>query len=200
MARTGVRSLSHGIVPSLSDLAAPGKRIGTPHDMRPPALERIALPDSAIEVWLACLDADADQVARCASLLSRDEQQRARRFHFEHGRRRFIVTRGILRRLPGHHLNLAPAAIAFSYGNNGKPFAASDTTRIPDLLDTQRDGNQGNRGSAVAAAYPVRGFGRAGHCAARDRFHRGNATGIGLGFARRGSGRRLRRDGGGVSR
>lgn len=63
MARTGVRSLSHGIVPSLSDLAAPGKRIGTPHDMRPPTPERIALPDPAIEVWLACLDADADQVA-----------------------------------------------------------------------------------------------------------------------------------------
>lgn len=115
---------------SLSDLAAPGKRIGTPDDTPPSALERIALPDSAIEVWLARFDADADQVARCASLLSRDEQQRARRFHFEHGRRRFIVTRGILRRLLGSHLDLAPAAVAFGYGKNGKPFVAGGTTRI----------------------------------------------------------------------
>ncbi len=95
---------------SLSDLAAPGKRIGTPDDTRPPALERIALPDPAIEVWLARLDANADQLARCESLLSRDEQQRARCFHFEHGRRRFIVTRGVLRRLLGCHPDRATVA------------------------------------------------------------------------------------------
>ncbi len=55
-----------GSCASLSDLAKPGKRIGTPDDMRPPALERIALPDPAIEVPLARLDADADQAARYA--------------------------------------------------------------------------------------------------------------------------------------
>ena len=44
-------------------MAAPGKRIGTPDDTPLPALERIALPDPAIEVWLARLDANANQVA-----------------------------------------------------------------------------------------------------------------------------------------
>ena len=62
MARTGVRSLSHGIVASLSDLAAAGKPKGVARDALPPALERIALSDPAIEVWLARFDADADQV------------------------------------------------------------------------------------------------------------------------------------------
>jgi 4'-phosphopantetheinyl transferase len=111
-------------------LAAAGKPIGAADGPLPPTLERIALPDPAIAVWLARLDPDVDQVGRCASVLSRGEQQRAGRFHFERDRRRFVVTRGILRTLLGGCLAVAPDAIAFGYGKNGKPFVASENTSI----------------------------------------------------------------------
>lgn len=114
----------------VSELAAAGKPIGAAGGALPTALERIVLPDPAIEVWLARLDLNAGQVGRCASVLSRDEQLRAERYHFERDRRRFIVTRGVLRHLLGSHLDLTPAAIAFGYAKNGKPFVAGGATRI----------------------------------------------------------------------
>lgn len=114
----------------VSELATTGKPIDATGEALPAALERIMLPDPAIEVWLARLDLEADQVGRCASLLSRDEQECAGRLHFERDRRRFIVTRGILRRLLGNHLDLTPAAITFGYAKNGKPFVAGGATRI----------------------------------------------------------------------
>jgi 4'-phosphopantetheinyl transferase len=101
---------------SVSDLAATSKRI--------------PLADAAIEVRLARLDLDADQVGYCASLLSHDEQLRAKRFHFERDRGRFIVARGILRILLGSHLGITPAKVAFGYTKNGKPFVADHAGQI----------------------------------------------------------------------
>ena len=115
---------------SLSDLAAAGKQVGAADGTLSAVLNRIMLPEPEIEVWLARLDLDADQAGYCASLLSRDERLRADRFHFERGRRRFTVARGILRILLGTHLKMQPAAIAFGYSKNGKPFVAGRATQI----------------------------------------------------------------------
>ncbi len=86
--------------------------------------KRIPLADAAVAVWLTRLDLDAEQVRQCTGLLSRDEQLRAERFHFERDRRRFVAARGILRVLLGEHLGITPASIAFGYAKNGKPFIA----------------------------------------------------------------------------
>jgi 4'-phosphopantetheinyl transferase len=83
-----------------------------------------------IEVWLARLDLQVEEVAQCANLLSLDERLRADRFYFEPDRRRFIVARGRLRLLLGRRLRIAPAAVAFAYTASGKPFVAGSPERI----------------------------------------------------------------------
>lgn len=56
------------------------------------------------------------------SILSEDEKVRASRFKFDIHRDRFIVSRGILRHLLSHYLQIKPENIIFSYGKHGKPF------------------------------------------------------------------------------
>lgn len=70
-----------------------------------------------IEVWRI----DAGSADDVAPLLSRDEAERAARFHFDRDRRAFVATRGALRALAGSYLGIAPESVAFSYGHNGKP-------------------------------------------------------------------------------
>lgn len=54
-------------------------------------------------------------------MLSSDELERAARFHFDIHRHRFVVGRGILRRLLGLYTGEDPAAIKLFYGRHGKP-------------------------------------------------------------------------------
>lgn len=119
-----------GTCRSVRDLTASGKRFAAKDGVLPNAINRIPLPNPEIEVWLARLDLDIDQVVQCTKLLSSDEQLRADRFHFERDRRRFIVARGVLRMLLGGHLGIAPAAIAFGYAQHGKPFVTNHAAKI----------------------------------------------------------------------
>jgi 4'-phosphopantetheinyl transferase len=79
----------------------------------------IPIPEDQIDVWLANLDAAANQ--NLYDLLSPDERDRAGKFHAAVDRQRFIASRAILRTLLGRYLALAPQVISFSYGAYGKP-------------------------------------------------------------------------------
>lgn len=111
---------------SVSDLAVAGKHI----ESAITALKRIRLPSTEIEVWQARLDLPAGEITRYKNILSRDEIQRADRFHFEHDRRRFAVARGILRQLLGRRLNISPAKITFEYMKHGKPRVRDTATQL----------------------------------------------------------------------
>ena len=80
-------------------------------------------------VWRASLDQPADVTAKLASLLSRDERQRAERFHRPIDRCRFIAGRGILRKIISAYLALAPDEVRFVYNEYGKPFISDDQNR-----------------------------------------------------------------------
>jgi 4'-phosphopantetheinyl transferase len=56
--------------------------------------------------------------------LTGDERQRADRFHFEADRRRFTVTRALLRTILGHYLRAAPESLCFECNEFGKPSLA----------------------------------------------------------------------------
>ena len=60
-----------------------------------------------------------------SQLLAPDETARAARFHFDHLQRRFILSRGALRILLGHYLDIAANRIEFRYGSRGKPSLAA---------------------------------------------------------------------------
>jgi 4'-phosphopantetheinyl transferase len=85
--------------------------------------------DGEVHVWSVDLDGVAE--AEVASSLSADERERAGRFRFERDRRRFVVARGLLRRLVGRYLDREPASVRFGYGPRGKPsVAAGDGIRF----------------------------------------------------------------------
>ena len=77
---------------------------------------------SRVDLWCWHLDPPADVLLRYWATLPADEQGRADRFHFEKHRRRFIAAHGRLREILGARLGMAPAALRFDTGAEGKPF------------------------------------------------------------------------------
>ena len=57
-----------------------------------------------------------------ATTLTVDEHERASRFRFDRDRHRFIVARGLLRRLLSRYAGASPDALRFAYGTFGKPY------------------------------------------------------------------------------
>jgi 4'-phosphopantetheinyl transferase len=72
-----------------------------------------------LHVWL--LDLSAAEAETDRRLLDGPEQARAERFRFPADRSRWIAARAGLRRVLGHYLDRAPAALRFEPGRYGKP-------------------------------------------------------------------------------
>ena len=72
-------------------------------------------------VSLILADCDAWAPAALSSLLVPDECARAARYRHDDDRRRFVVRRGLLRRLLGERLGAPPAEVPLRAGPNGKP-------------------------------------------------------------------------------
>jgi 4'-phosphopantetheinyl transferase len=80
-----------------------------------------ALDNSVVHVWRASLSADERTVAFYRESLCPEERQRADRYVFPEHRRRFIVGRGLLRRLLGDYLAVCPSDVSFRYSEFGRP-------------------------------------------------------------------------------
>lgn len=83
-----------------------------------------------VHVWRASLERPPAVVVQLRRLLSADEHQRADRFRFERDRARYIVGRGLLRRLLGRYCALSPEAVRFEYGRFEKPELAEPGLRF----------------------------------------------------------------------
>ncbi len=90
----------------------------------------LELTGRAVHVWTVLTQAPDAIVDRFKSVLASDEIDRAARFHFEHLRRSFILSRGALRLLLGRYLNIAARDIEFGYGSKGKPALAALPSRL----------------------------------------------------------------------
>lgn len=75
----------------------------------------------ATTVTLVIADCDAWTEAALETHLAADERSRAARFHHAVDRHRFVVRRGLLRRLLGESLALDPSAVPLRTGPAGKP-------------------------------------------------------------------------------
>ncbi|OAT83639.1 hypothetical protein A6M21_08065 [Desulfotomaculum copahuensis] len=80
--------------------------------------------NDSVHVWPFRLDRPALFVDKLKHFLSPDELARAGRIYFERDRRRFIVSRGLLRVLLGRYLDTAPDRLRFGYGACRKPALA----------------------------------------------------------------------------
>jgi 4'-phosphopantetheinyl transferase len=79
------------------------------------------LADDKVHVWRLSLGSLALNFQAAWVVLSRDERERANRFHFEADRRRSVIGRGYLRLLLGRILRLPAKSLRFEYGEFGKP-------------------------------------------------------------------------------
>ena len=87
------------------------------------------LADNTVHVWQGPLDRDEDQLRQLTSTLSPEELARAERFHFRIDRRRWVVGRGLLRRLLGAYLGARPADVRLCYNSHGKPALTGESDR-----------------------------------------------------------------------
>jgi len=79
-----------------------------------------------VHVWRESLDQPRDMIAKLAPLLSQDEYQRAMRYYRPADRDRFVVGRGILRKILSAYLALPPGQLRFTYNEYGKPAVSDD--------------------------------------------------------------------------
>ena len=80
----------------------------------------------AVHIWYLDAHTAPSSVDALTALLCDDERARMRRFHFEEHARRYAVRRGVLRRLLGDYLDIAPSDVKLSEGAQGKPTLAEE--------------------------------------------------------------------------
>lgn len=85
-------------------------------------LQPVDTPVSGVQIWRAHLEALLPaELDELSALLDAGEQARAARFHFEHDRRHYVASHGLLRRLLSAALDKPAAALVFEIGAHGKP-------------------------------------------------------------------------------
>jgi 4'-phosphopantetheinyl transferase len=100
------------------------------------------LPEREIHVWCAAgraLD-DPAVLNRSESVLDAPEQRRAARFIQAGDRNRFIIGRGLLRRLLGSYLRTEPRDIAFAANQYGRPVLSRPAGRPIQFNLSHTDG------------------------------------------------------------
>jgi 4'-phosphopantetheinyl transferase len=81
-----------------------------------------------IHLWLAFLDEirDTRRLDESRRLLSEEELEKHRRFHFERDRHRYLVTRAMVRRLLSNYVDIGPRDWRFATNEFGKPGVANE--------------------------------------------------------------------------
>jgi 4'-phosphopantetheinyl transferase len=79
--------------------------------------------ENEVHVWLSRPEdvADPDQLQEYQSLLSSDEQERYRRFHFDRDRHHYLVAHVLLRKALSAYVDVEPSAWQFSKNQHGRP-------------------------------------------------------------------------------
>ena len=77
---------------------------------------------NSVHIWRICLDRDESSAKRLLALLSKGERDRSSNYRFAADRNRFIVRRGMLRKILAVYLRSEPRALQFCSGECGKPY------------------------------------------------------------------------------
>ena len=88
--------------------------------------DRRPLVEGAVDLWIADSLNIRDPLTTYRQLMSDDELERSNHFKFDHLRDFHVFCRGTLRRILSGYLAVSPDTIRFLYGENGKPFLATE--------------------------------------------------------------------------
>jgi len=91
--------------------------------------------DGVIHVWMADFAGITDEalLGRYLVMLAPDEEARRNRFVFEHDRRRYLVTRALVRTILSRYLGLPPKSWMFATDTRGKPHVLNDEAKAARL-------------------------------------------------------------------
>lgn len=82
----------------------------------------LSLQPDHVHVWSVSKKDHEDRLHEYWGILDEIEKDRALKFRFLKDRYCFIIARGVLRKLLGIYLEMAPEQIKFQFGHNGKPY------------------------------------------------------------------------------
>lgn len=85
----------------------------------PPIVE--SLSKNPVQIWIGHLDLPVERIEAFNSILSDEERERAKRFHFEKHKVRYIASHGFLRKTLSKYINIEPTQIKFTQTSKGKP-------------------------------------------------------------------------------
>lgn len=85
-------------------------------------IDSARLDQGEVHLCLMPLAQPATVIEELAPTLTPDEHERASRFHFDRDRHRFIVARGLLRRLLSRYVDAPAHSLRFACGPFGKPY------------------------------------------------------------------------------
>lgn len=96
----------------------------------PPLLQRL---QQEVHVWLARPQdiGDANRLQHYRSLLSADERERYRRFHFDRDRHHYLVAHALLRTVLSAYVEVDPANWQFSSNQHGRPEISAPDIAVP---------------------------------------------------------------------
>ena len=80
------------------------------------------LDENALHIWCALISEHEPGLAHYTTYLSPDELQRASRFRMPTLQKRYIISRGLLRRLLGTYLDCRPELVHIACSLQGKPY------------------------------------------------------------------------------
>jgi 4'-phosphopantetheinyl transferase len=78
--------------------------------------------DNTLHVWKIPLDLPESELAPLFSLLDETEKQRAKQFHFDIHRRRYIAAHAAMRLILAEQLKISAQTVDIQVHQNGKPF------------------------------------------------------------------------------
>tara|TARA_B110000046_G_scaffold8957_1_gene9091 strand:+ start:496 stop:1272 length:777 start_codon:yes stop_codon:yes gene_type:complete len=91
-----------------------------------PSILNDSITANQVYVWSVNLDKEKVHTEEFYGLLSLDEKEKASRFHFEKDRDRYILARGVLRKMLAFYLDKKPIEVSFDYNCYGKPTLTND--------------------------------------------------------------------------
>jgi 4'-phosphopantetheinyl transferase len=105
-----------------------------------------ALADGDIHLWLSESDeVDAGLLRVYRGLLNETEREQEQRFHFARDRRRYLVTRALLRSVLSRYVPIEPAQWTFSTNPYGRPHPTN-----PEALDAGLSFNVSHTAGTIA--------------------------------------------------
>lgn len=125
--------------PTGATVAAVARSGGLPATWRAPAAVPVLGPHD-VHVWRVLLDEPRWPADQLADTLSPEERDRASGFVASRDRRRFLIRRGLLRRLLAGYVDRPPHALTFTAGFNNKPELAPPAAGAPVRFNCSSSG------------------------------------------------------------